>query len=105
MGASPTIVERLRALLDGVSSALTGEPARVIGYGGAVVIYLVAKALGAIPDQSFDQAIGEATAAIVIVASLVETIRRYVFSAQTVKAIVAENVVNGVAPAILSVDP
>lgn len=90
MVSASSITDRLRGLLDSARRLLTGEPARVIGYGAAVVIYLVAKALGSIPDQSFDVAILSATAGAAVVASVVETIRHYVFSPNTVEAIVVE---------------
>jgi hypothetical protein len=83
-------VDKLRAVLDIARTLLTGEPARAIGYGAAVVIYLVAKVVGVIPDQTFDQAVVEAVAAMAIVASVVETIRHYVYSPATVEYIVTE---------------
>lgn len=71
-------------ILDKVRDLLTGEPARAIGYGGAAVVYLVAKALGSIPDVSPEEALVQVTAAIALVASFVETIRRFVYSPNTV---------------------
>lgn len=68
----------VNGILDKVSELLAGEPARAIGYGGAVIIYLVAKAVGAIPDESPDEALAQAGAAIVVVASFVESIRHFV---------------------------
>lgn len=79
----------VNGILDSVQSVLRGEPARVIGYGGAVVVYLVARVSGSIPDVPLDTAIVQATAAIAVVASFVETIRRLVYSPATVAAIVA----------------
>lgn len=76
-------------ILDRVSTVLTGEPARVIGYGGAVVVYIVARAT-VIPDVSFEDAIVQVTAAAAIVATFVESIRRIVYSPNTVEAIIVE---------------
>jgi hypothetical protein len=85
-----SVTDAIKRVLDGARNLLTGEPARVIGYGAAVVIYLVAQAVGTIPDQTFDEAILSAGAALAVIASVVETIRRYVYSPNTVEAIVAE---------------
>ena len=85
----PTL-DLLTGLLDKVEGILQGEPARAIGYGGAAIIYLVAKAVGAIPDQTPEQALVEAGSAIAVVASFVESIRHFVYSPATVQAIVEE---------------
>lgn len=84
------------AILDGFRDILRGEPARVIGYGAAVVIYLVAKAVGTIPDQTFEEAMVSTAAAITLVATVIETIRRFVYSPVTVEAEVAEAFEDGV---------
>ena len=73
-----TAVATIKSTLARVSDALKGEPARVIGYGSAVVIYLVANVVGAIPDVTFDNAILSGAAAITVVASVVESIRHFV---------------------------
>lgn len=78
------------ALLDKADSALHGEPARIIGYGAAITIYLVAKLSGHIEDQSPDQALISATAGIAAVVSVIETIRKFVYSKPTVQ-VIAEN--------------
>lgn len=70
--------QQLLNLLDEVRDLLSGEPARAIGYGGAAVIYIVAKAVGIIPDQTPEQALVAAGAAIAVVASFVESIRHFV---------------------------
>lgn len=75
-------------LLDKVDSILKGEPARIIGYGAAVVIYLVAKASGNIADQTPEQALVSATAGIVSVVGVIESIRHFVFSPASVAEIV-----------------
>lgn len=80
----------ITALLDKVTDVLSGEPARAIGYGGAAIIYVVAKALGQIPDVSPEDALVQAGAAIAVVASLVESIRHFVYSPATVEAIKAD---------------
>ena len=76
-------------ILDKADSVLKGEPARIIGYGAAVVIYLVAKASGHIADQTPDQALISAGAAITTVVGIIETIRHFVYSPASVSAIIA----------------
>ena len=87
------VPENLRDLvnrvLDKARELLQGEPLRAIAYGAAVIIYLAAKVLGSIPDVSFTDAVVQAGAAALVVASVVETIRRYVYSPVTVAEIVA----------------
>jgi hypothetical protein len=75
-------------VLDLSSALLQGEPALVIGNGAAVVIYLVAKVMGAVPDQTFEQAVASATAAIVTINAVLLTIRKYVYSPASVAKIV-----------------
>lgn len=75
------------ALLDKVDQLLTSEPARLIGYGAAVVVYLVARVMAdrgyiSVP-LSFDQSIGAAFGAIATLVILVESIRRFVYSPLT----------------------
>lgn len=85
-----TPVEVVRRIADAARDALTGEPARAIGYGGAAIVYIVAAASGAIPDVSPEQALVQATAALAVVAAVVESIRHVVYSPNTVAFIVAE---------------
>lgn len=73
-----------------LSNFLTGEPARAIGYGGGVILYFVAKASGSIADVSLDEALIQAASFIAIVAAFVESIRHYVYSENTVDAIIEE---------------
>lgn len=73
-----TAVAQFKGFLTRVSDALKGEPARVIGYGSAVVIYFVANFIGAIPDVTFESALLSGAAAIAVVASVIESIRHYV---------------------------
>jgi hypothetical protein len=68
----------LSDLLTKASELLKGEPARVIGYGGAVIVYLVANFVGAIPDMTIDAALINATAAIATIATVIELIRHLV---------------------------
>jgi hypothetical protein len=75
-------------ILDKADSILHGEPARIIGYGAAVLIYLVAKASGNIADQTPEQALVSAGAGIVSVVSVIETIRHFVYSKPTVEVLV-----------------
>lgn len=83
-------MDKLKALLDKAEELLQGEPARAIGYGAAVVIYLVARAVGAIEDVSLDQSLVLAAGYVATVASVIESIRHFVYSPATVAAIVDE---------------
>jgi len=80
---------KLDALLDAVLALLQGSPVRVIGYGSAILIFLVAKASGRIADVSFADAVSEATVAITLVVSVVEGIRHFAFSPATAGAMQA----------------
>lgn len=76
------------AILAKVDQLLTSEPARLIGYGAAVVVFLVVQGLGIVkpgllPPLSFEAAIGDAFAAIATLVILVESIRRFVYSPET----------------------
>ena len=72
------ILSKANDLLDQVQGLLQGEPVLVIGNGAAVVIYIVAKALGAIPDQSLEASLVLATGGIATVNAVLATIRQYV---------------------------
>lgn len=78
----------INKVLDGAASLLQGETVLVIGNGAAVVIYLAAKALGAIPDVSFGEAVAQGMAAVVTLNTVLVTIRHYVYSPKTVASIV-----------------
>jgi hypothetical protein len=78
----------VQSILDKVDQLLTTEPARMIGYGAAVVLFLAVQLIGIVrpgllPPVSFDAAVGDAFAAIATLVILVESIRRFVFSPQT----------------------
>lgn len=78
----------IRSVLDKVEVLLTTEPARLIGYGAAVVIVIVAQVLGhfrpgLLPEVSFDEAAGAAFLAISLLVVVVESIRHYVYAPQT----------------------
>ena len=73
-----------------VEALLTKSPARAIGYGAAVVVYLVANAFGRIPDMTIDQAVYTATVVIGILVAVIEAIRHYVYSPATVEDILTE---------------
>lgn len=72
------------AILAKVSQLLQTEPARAIGYGAAVVVYLAARVLsdrGYVKfNLSFEDSIIAAAAALTLVAGVVESIRRFVYS-------------------------
>lgn len=90
MGTSPTIFERLQGLLNKVANLLTGEPLRAIGYGAAVVIWLVANASGKFADMSFESAIVLSTTAIGTLSGIIETARKFVYSPNSVQTIANE---------------
>ncbi len=93
-------------ILDTIRDLLAGEPARAIGYGGAAIVYLVAKASGTIPDVTPEEALVQATAAIALAATFTETIRHFVYSPETVKAIIeATNAVVVPADAVIVETP
>lgn len=71
-------MDRIKALLESVRGLLQGEPLRAIGYGAGVVIWIVAGVSGRIPDVPIDQAVVNAGAAAALLASIIETARRYV---------------------------
>lgn len=75
------------AFLDKVSLILKSEPARAIGYGAAAVVFLVGKVLadrGYVQfNLSFEDSVITALAAMTLVGSVVESIRRFVYSPQT----------------------
>ena len=82
------------ATLDKVSLLLKSEPARAIGYGAAVVVYLVILVLNSRgitrfgSDLKFEDAVlvhlaASTAAAMTLVGSVVESIRRFVYSPQT----------------------
>ena len=83
-----TLLDTARRVLDASRNLLQGEPLRAIGYGAAVVIFLVSNASGRFADVSFDTAITLATTAVATLIGIIETARRYVYSPATVATIV-----------------
>lgn len=83
------VLNAIEPWLDRIRGLLTSSPARVIGYGAAVVIYLVALAFDRIPDMTFEQALVNTTFAITTLVGVIEAIRHYVFSPATVAKMVA----------------
>ena len=73
----------LKAILAALQGLLTGEPARVIGYAAGLIVYLVAR-FTALPDIPVDQAMAGTAAYVVIVGTVVESIRHFVYSPGTV---------------------
>jgi len=71
-------MDKLSAILERARGLLAGEPLRAIGYGAGVVIWIVAGVSGRIPDVPLDQAILQAGGAAAVLASVIETARRYV---------------------------
>ena len=75
-------------ILDKVHELLLGEPARLIGYGAAVVVVLVAQALSYMgyarfDDIDFDKALPLVGAVILLLITVIESIRRFVYSPLT----------------------
>lgn len=78
----------IQQLLDKADQLLTTEPARMIGYGAAIAIFLVLRVVGEVrpglvPVMSFEETIGLAFTALATVTILVESIRRFVYSPLT----------------------
>jgi hypothetical protein len=68
----------MTALLDKIKAALSGEPARAIGYGAGAAIYFAALAFDFIPDLTPDAAVAAALVAIGTIAGVIESIRSLV---------------------------
>jgi hypothetical protein len=82
------IRKAVTAILDKADSLLTTEPARMIGYGAAVVVFLAAQVIsyvkpGLLPPVKFEDALGESAAAVTLLVLLVEAIRSFVYSPAT----------------------
>lgn len=91
-----SVLSFARNLTDSVRNILRGEPARAIGYGAAAIIYIAAKASGRIPDQSPEEALTTAAAAITLLAGVVESIRHFVYSPFTVIDLTSEAFQDGI---------
>jgi hypothetical protein len=87
-------VATARDLVDAADRLLQGEPARFIGYGAALVIVGVVAVANQVGVTRFGEnvdlgtSLGLATAAIVTVTGVIESIRKFVFSPATVADIV-----------------
>lgn len=98
----------IRKLLDQARDLLQGEPARAIGYGAAVVVYVVTRASGQLDDVPLDQALVLTAGYVATIAGVIESIRRVVYSPNTVEAIVEAipaSAVDGVAGPVNITDP
>lgn len=82
MGTAAELVIKLKekatALLDIIRGTLKGEPLRFITYGAAGVIYVAARAFGSIDDLSFGESLGQASAAVLVLITVVEIVRQFV---------------------------
>lgn len=90
----------ITAILDKTSNLLKAEPARAIGYGAAVVLYLVVRVLNAkgyvqFGQLTFEESIVATLAAMTVISGVVESIRRFVFSPQTYIEDLADSYVEG----------
>lgn len=89
------------ALLDGARALLTGEAARFIGYGSAIVvvgIIAIANALGVTrfgAGLSLSDALVLTGTAATTVIGIIESIRKFVYSINTVEAITLNAAVTG----------
>ena len=79
----------VNSIIDSAQALAKGETALVIGNGAAVIIYLVAKFSGTIPDQTFAEALTQAVAGLAVANAVLVTIRQFVYSPATVAKIVA----------------
>ena len=91
----------IASLLERADHLLTGEPARLIGYGATAVVcgvVLISNALGFTKFGSVDPvtAFGVVTAALTTVVTVIESIRRSVYSPNTVVGIAEASAVQGV---------
>lgn len=68
----------IQSILDSARNVLVGEPARAIGYGAGVIVYLVARASGAIDDIPLEDALVLTAGYVVTVGTVIESIRRLV---------------------------
>lgn len=84
-----TVVAWIQSFIDKVNSLLQGETVLVIGNGAGVVIWIVAKISGRIPDVSLADATVQAGAAALLLNTVLVSIRKYVSSPKTVAKIVA----------------
>ena len=92
--------ELLATVLAKADALLTSEPARMIGYGAAVVVFFTVKLLS---DRgyiwtgplTFEQSVGYAFAALAVTVSVIESIRRFVYSPQTFIEQLADEWANG----------
>lgn len=93
-------MQSITELANRITTLLTGEPARFIFYGAAIVIWAVlgiANALGFTrlgPTIDLNDALTQATLAGALITEL---IRRYVYSPNTVNAVAVDSYVRGVA--------
>lgn len=83
-----TIRASALVVLDKLRELLTTEPARLIGYGFALTIYLILRLLEshgflAFPDATFEQVVTLVFTTMASLVIIVESIRRFVYSPQT----------------------
>jgi hypothetical protein len=76
------------AVLDKVRALLASEPARMIGYGSALVVVAVVWVIGQVrpgllPPVDFNSALAASFTALAFVTIVVENIRRFVYSPTT----------------------
>lgn len=80
----------LAALLYRFDDLMQGETLRVIQYGGAALLYVLARTFKIIPDVSFPEAVAQTVAASVVVLAFVESARHYVWSPASAAALKAK---------------
>lgn len=94
-------MDKIKNLLDKIDGLLKGEAVRAIGYGAAAVVVAVVAVSNAVGYTRFGEnidinsAIILTTAAITTLTTLVEGIRRFVFSQNSVVAIAVKADVQG----------
>lgn len=91
------LLDKGRDLLDSAEAALSGEPARAIGYGAALVIVGVVALANSLGFTRFGSnldlptALGLAGVATTTLVTVIEGIRRSVYSPKTVAEVAADN--------------
>lgn len=80
------------SIFDRARDALQGETARFIGYGAGLIVYAVARVSGAVDDIPLEAALTATAAYVTVVAGVVESIRRFVYSPRS-----AENLLDVIA--------
>lgn len=85
-----TIKDAIVDFLGKADVLLRGSPARAIGYGAAVIIWLVANAFDVFPDMKFEDAVSAALVSISLLVTVIESIRYFVYAPANVEKLLDE---------------